>query len=414
MLIDCLLRLLRHVPRNSLVTEAYFWLLRGVSKTGPEEHAYLGSKQLLEKLIDLYMGNASIAPPELTNVDMVQTRNIHLQQRPQREEMDRATDLDSFVPLLCELATTATARGLEPMDKLAQTLLTAQDFFPAFFLNEATTFERARAINRFLAHLSTVNDNVVGAVMNGVVLQLGEYDYDQIRPLARVLFGLLKIPGQGQEKRVAEVLRHFLHAMEKNEIYWKETDICIEWLIRWARALPPVEAYLRSPVARKQLEMLEEWVRQNPTIPRESHRTRAVTPPYKPKDRLYTATTVHAPYGLSMQGKLEALRALCSDQPLPEGELHEDSDIERQQRVLRVGDKVDGRDALKEWLPGEVVHVTDDGRLVEVHYLNYNSKWDEWIEVASPRIQPEATFSRFNPPKPKKPARTTYSDYNAY
>jgi hypothetical protein len=65
-------------------------------------------------------------------------------------------------------------------------------------------------------------------------------------------------------------------------------------------------------------------------------------------------------------------------------------------RVLEVGQWVDVKDTVDQWLEAQVVRLLDSetGQLAYIHYNGWPSRWDEWIEVSSARIQPFRTHSR--------------------
>ena len=52
---------------------------------------------------------------------------------------------------------------------------------------------------------------------------------------------------------------------------------------------------------------------------------------------------------------------------------------------FRVGEHVDCLDTVKKWLNGEVQNIRDNE--VFIHYTGYVAKYDEWIDLASGRVQ---------------------------
>ena len=51
-----------------------------------------------------------------------------------------------------------------------------------------------------------------------------------------------------------------------------------------------------------------------------------------------------------------------------------------------VGQWVDVKDTIDQWLEGQILQVRDN--YVYVHYNGWGTRWDEWIEMNSPRIIP--------------------------
>lgn len=62
-----------------------------------------------------------------------------------------------------------------------------------------------------------------------------------------------------------------------------------------------------------------------------------------------------------------------------------------QNRKLRLGQWIDVKDTIDQWLEAEVINIEDDK--VYVHYNGWGSRWDEWIELSSPRIAPFRTHT---------------------
>lgn len=71
-------------------------------------------------------------------------------------------------------------------------------------------------------------------------------------------------------------------------------------------------------------------------------------------------------------------------------------------RSLAKGMWVDVKDTVDQWLEAQIVDVrsTPAGTMVFVHYNGWPSRWDEWIDVRSPRIQPlrARTFQSISAP----------------
>lgn len=56
-----------------------------------------------------------------------------------------------------------------------------------------------------------------------------------------------------------------------------------------------------------------------------------------------------------------------------------------EKRELKIGQWVDVKDTINQWLEAQVVDISN-GK-VYVHYNGWGTRWDEWIEVNSPRIE---------------------------
>jgi hypothetical protein len=90
--------------------------------------------------------------------------------------------------------------------------------------------------------------------------------------------------------------------------------------------------------------------------------------------------------------------ATAVDTPLPQaqgGAALETASAPKRARTLTfvTGERVDAMDLEGVWHEGVVKEVnTDQG--YRVHFLGWSSRWDEWIELASERIQPAYTKVR--------------------
>lgn len=60
-------------------------------------------------------------------------------------------------------------------------------------------------------------------------------------------------------------------------------------------------------------------------------------------------------------------------------------------RKLKLGQWIDVKDTIDQWLEAEVTKV--DGDRIYVHYNGWGARWDEWIEQSSPRIAPFRTHT---------------------
>lgn len=61
---------------------------------------------------------------------------------------------------------------------------------------------------------------------------------------------------------------------------------------------------------------------------------------------------------------------------------------ERNQRRFYVGQWVDVKDTVNQWLEATVMDIDEHERKIFVHYNGWPVRWDEWIEFDSPRVSP--------------------------
>ena len=64
-------------------------------------------------------------------------------------------------------------------------------------------------------------------------------------------------------------------------------------------------------------------------------------------------------------------------------------------RKLKIGQWIDVKDTIDQWLEAEVINVRESQ--VFVHYNGWGRRWDEWIDMNSPRIAAFRTHTVQNP-----------------
>jgi len=85
-------------------------------------------------------------------------------------------------------------------------------------------------------------------------------------------------------------------------------------------------------------------------------------------------------------------------------------------RKLIVGQWVDVKDTIDQWLEAQVIDIKDNR--VYIHYNGWGTRWDEWIEMDSIRIMPfryftkQTTFSNYNSPFPNVKPDANVNVYN--
>lgn len=87
-------------------------------------------------------------------------------------------------------------------------------------------------------------------------------------------------------------------------------------------------------------------------------------------------------------------------------------------RRFVIGQWVDVKDTIDQWLEAQVINVRDNQ--VYVHYNGWGTRWDEWIDMSSDRIMPfryhtrQSSFHNFNSPYPnvRPDANVNYNTSN--
>lgn len=112
----------------------------------------------------------------------------------------------------------------------------------------------------------------------------------------------------------------------------------------------------------------------------------------------------------------------CKNSQIDFGNLNqkkEDDKIESFQffkRKLKIGQWVDVKDTIDQWLEAQVIDIKDNR--VYIHYNGWGTRWDEWIDMDSDRIMPfryytkQTTISNYNTPFPNVKPDANVNVYN--
>ena len=52
-------------------------------------------------------------------------------------------------------------------------------------------------------------------------------------------------------------------------------------------------------------------------------------------------------------------------------------------RILAKGQWVDVKDTVEQWLEAQVIEVSEDNKMVKIHYNHWSTRWDEWIVIST-------------------------------
>ena len=85
-------------------------------------------------------------------------------------------------------------------------------------------------------------------------------------------------------------------------------------------------------------------------------------------------------------------------------------------RDFRVGDTIDALDTIRKWYESTVRDVKDgkDGKGVFIHFKNWGSQWDEWIDAESERLAPLHSHTSPTPAKPTLGPVSSSSSLSGY
>lgn len=352
-------KLFPSLPPNWKIFEQYFRVLAHFAELGPNEAQHLCCYNLLPKLMDFFMGDASPIPMAGIKLDSKG-------KRPQMSNAYLAWDTKDFLRLLKELILISeppkvsktrspfSAQGpLFPLSAPTRTLLAHKSFFTNL-LKEAKGVKSGTYVTKILANCCWDNEQLSQSIIAYMSAGLEENFVDHVRPYFRVMNGLVNIQDTLQDKRIEWVLSSVLSTMEMQQRFWKMTDMCIEHLIRTAKNNPKCLKYLSKQG--KRLDWIITWLGQHPAPDRECVL-------YKP-NRPQFWEVKNYPTGLSITRKRQTLEQIKDGKDLDnEGASDSDEDpADFPERVFAVGDWVDLADRNQRWHCAQVTRA-ENGRV---------------------------------------------------
>lgn len=348
------LKLLPHLPANWKICEQFFRVLAHFAELGPAEAQHLCCYNLLAKLMDFFLGDAS--PIQVAGV-----KPDSKGRRPVMSNAYQTWETKDFLRLMKELvlvteppklsktrSPSSTQGPLFPLSSPAKALMAHKNFFTQL-LKEAKGVKAGIYVNKILAHCCWDNEQLSQSVVAYMSAGIEENYSDLVRPYFRVLGGLVQIQDTLQDKRIEWAMSSLLSTMEVQQRYWKMTDLCIDHLIRTAKNSPKCLKYLSKQG--KRLDWLIAWLTQHPMADRECAL-------YKP-NRPQFWETKNCPTGLSIARKKQALEQIKDGKELDnEGASDSDEDpADFGERVFNVGDWVDFMDKHQRWYCAQVIRV---------------------------------------------------------
>jgi hypothetical protein len=395
--IDHLVFYLRQVVRFWRTWNGYFAVLAHFTSLGKAEAGYGQKHELVGKLIDIYLKERS-PHPELNNLPTDRGRRLPL--RSQSSVPDFLFFLRLLRHLIC-------AQGLDQLSQVSREMALNQEFVVSLF-TEASTYPKAQEVVPVIQFLAR-DPGICTSIAKLLGEEVQRLSHEQIRPHLRIFLGLLEIKDHIHGQRVSQIVDYFLKIMEAQRGYYKETDMCADHLIRWAKKVEAVRQWLASNGGR--LEWLIQWLKENPKPSPENkdmkvEKDRADNPGlHQDKWETLVQTTKYYFYGLDPAVKVTILEALKNGQleslDQDTREAGYDSDEGLHTRRFTQGQEVDCVDTDLKWLRAKVMDVDNNGRAL-IAYEGWGDKWNEWVPWNSPRIAERGRFSPYNPPPKKK------------
>lgn len=381
-LIDVLFALLGPTAHFTNKWNTYYKILANYTALGEREVTYLLNQELIGKLVDIYLGEDS--PHNLAGVAVDSFG---------RRKRAKKPDLTEF---LKAIANCLSVESYELSD-ISKEMLYSSSFMECLLM-DGTTYMKAESIVKLLTFICNDNKQVSTMVIELISMSFDRLNSEQIRPLFRALNGLVLIEDSLQEQRVDWIMKMLLRVMEEHKMFWRYTDFCMDHLIRLAKKSALVFAWMHEH--HQIWEWMVKWLQDYPS--RRDAGDLRVDKDRGGKERLryhqefqtYTQSSQYTHYGLSSKAKKITLAVIKEGQNIGSNNC-DDSDIELHDRSFSVGDVLDVLDTDLKWLLAEVTVVMK--HRVRVHYIDYSDRWDEWVEITSPRLAPKNKFSDLEP-----------------
>ena len=289
-------------------------------------------------------------------------------------------------------------------------------FLPRLLL-EAYTSRRAKAINELLTTLCA--DQAAGEARSAAVVStlregFASQPYQRTRPYFRVITALVGIKDVLQPMRVDGCMSAVMDSFAAAS--FKKKDFLVDMLLRIARANAACAKWLSDAKNNAYVQRAAAFFsavsegsgdvdcktvvmdsRDKPAVPYHMVKVNTISGLGDPEVGVcYTTSSTFAPHSISLADKIKQLKgAIKGESVFVNEDSGYDSDDQRSARTpedFKAGRLVDVLDTRQSWLLGEVVKTSAGA--VQIHYVSYESKWDEWISMDSARISFRAeTFS---------------------
>jgi len=409
--IDSIIRMLRDAPDYWKIFERYFYVLSrfaGMSKSCAE---YAGSRHVAGRLVDFFLGDISPLPA-------IGDMGVDANGRRKRMGDDWNSPDLSFVweaihNVVCAHAPVSGASNVPstliawpsdsdtietpiPLPQADRQLLTCKDFLYHVML-QASTRKRGVHIAQMICHLCWENIALTKDIVGYISIGLEELTDDEIRPYFRMLMALVKIPDSVQNERVDLVLASYLGVMAVQQKYWKMTMTCAEHLIRMAKKVPQVYAWMNANF--NKWEWVMGYISTYPKPPGVDSNIRFLKESRHGVQGYQQERGYQMYPGIPPRDKLAALEAIRDGAQLDTNNAT-DSDEDLNDRVFVLGQWVDCKDSVQKWIWAQVVGVHEDK--VCIHFDGWSSKWDEWLLRGSSRIQTFFRCSNASRSEPQK------------
>jgi hypothetical protein len=379
--------------------EGFWAVLAHFAELGPAEATFAASGETIGYVVDLYLGSFS-PRQDLPSFD-----------RPQMSAHVDFDDLIKFVNVAVVVA--------PPTSDFTQWILKHPHFIRAWIM-ETTTKQRVVHMRPFLVKLCAGDQKITSSVFSEIKSGMVSHNYEEMRPYFRVLDILMRIEDELQEVRQALTLKLLVDMWHSNNKTWKESDMLIEFILRFAKAHVSIRTGLTG---NQVVQDMATWLAENPdppsklARPQRCRKDRAQTPgATKVRHHAqthFTLTSIYHPHGLSIADKQAALTEVFEGKLDPE-DMH-DSEGDLHDREWIVGQELDVLDTESNWLLAKCLRI--EGNDMFIWYLKYDHKYDEWISMDGPRAAPRGTFHThplYKKKPPVVPARRAILGHSHY
>eukprot|EP01083_Nonionella_stella_P103309 294895_1 len=358
---------------------AYFRLLAHYAKLSTRAAHFLLKEGLVESLCDLYLGESSPSP-------LIEVPKDHKGRRRIICDPYFVIDWTEWLACISTVACSSASPSdpssdLPPLPDAARALLYSPAFVQPVML-ESLNERCGRMVAKVLCHWCREDwehsDSIIGLIMEGI----DTHDFEEIRYYFRPLSLLLAMEDSLQKRRVETAMDSLVGVMEVQKQFFYATYMCLDHLVRLAKTNPLCRQWLNEHSSKT--AWMEEWLTDFSTVP--SYTDRRIRQ-YKSNDRSSRSYINN----LQQTKLLVCLELIRGGQDLMSGGA-EDSEPDLSDRVFKVGDTVDCQDTMRKWCVAVVKEV--EGDRVNVSYSDWSDRWNEWLSIEDPRLQPAGKHTR--------------------
>jgi len=233
--IDLLVRYVRVTPTWWRNFRSFYKVFAEIANIGKKECAYLEKHEMIARLIDIYLRDAS-PHPEVNNVQTDKAQRRYHQMRGSGQASWPQLNSPDFSTFFQLLRTLVTYQPFKDHTPLAKEMLTLQSFL-SHFLMEAFSAQRAKDVVPVVTHICHESFEYSESFAELFKVGFRHHNYEQVRPYFRSMLALIDMKDSIQEQRIGALLDRYLSVMKDQDMWWKMTDMLLNILFDLLNAI---------------------------------------------------------------------------------------------------------------------------------------------------------------------------------